>query len=344
MRYPKFLEKKSTIGFVAPSFGCVIEPYHSAFKNALKKFQSMGYEVDLGPNCFLSDGIGISTKPEACGKELNDYYVSKNNSLLISCGGGELMCEVLDFIDFEGIAKAEPKWYLGYSDNTNFIYTSTVLCDTAAIYGPCAPTFGMEEWDQALFDVWTLIEGKKSEFIGYEKWEIDSVKSEDNPYASYNKTEDKILKIFDGKDITDKEVSFSGRLLGGCLDTLVTLAGTDYDKTKEFSEKYKEDGVIFFLEACDLSVLQVRRAIWQLKHLGWFNYVKGFIFGRPYHFDEPEFGLDRYEAVLAHLRDLQVPIVMDADLGHLPPALPFVSGAFADVKAGKNIRIKYDFK
>ena len=48
--------------------------------------------------------------------------------------------------------------------------------------------------------------------------------------------------------------------------------------------------------------------------------------------------------MLAHLRDLQVPIVMDADLGHLPPALPFVSGAFADVKAGKNIRIKYDFK
>ncbi len=344
MRYPKFLENKSTIGFVAPSFGCVIEPYHSAFKNALKKFKSMGYEVDLGPNCFLSDGIGISTKPETCGKELNDYYLSDNNSMLISCGGGELMCEVLDFIDFESIAKAEPKWYLGYSDNTNFTYTSTVLCDTAAIYGPCAPTFGMEEWDASLFDVWSLVKGDKTEFTGYEKWEIESVKSEDNPYASYNKTQDKILKVFNGNNITDKEVSFSGRLLGGCLDTLVTLAGSEYDKTKEFSEKYKEDGIIFFLEACDLSVLQVRRAIWQLKHLGWFNRVKGFVFGRPYHFDEPELGLDRYEAVLSHLRDLKVPIVMDADLGHLPPALPFVSGAFAHIKAGKNITIRYDFR
>ena len=35
MRYPKFLEKGGTIGFVAPSFGCNIEPYRTAFGHAL---------------------------------------------------------------------------------------------------------------------------------------------------------------------------------------------------------------------------------------------------------------------------------------------------------------------
>lgn len=344
MRYPKFLEKKSTIGFIAPSFGCVIEPYHSAFKNALRKFQVMGYKTDIGPNCYLSDGVGISTRPEACAEELNSYYESSDNQMLISCGGGELMCEILDFIDFRKIRDAEAKWYLGYSDNTNFTYTSAVLCDTASIYGPCAPTFGMEEWDQALIDVWNLVEGKKTEFMGYDKWEISSLKSVDYPYVSYNKTEDKILKIYDGKEIIQGEVEFSGRLLGGCLDTLITLAGTKYDKTREFAEKYKDDGIIFFLEACDLSVLQVRRVLWQLRQIGWFENMKGFIFGRPVHFDEPEIGVDRHEAVLAHLRDMGVPVVMDADLGHLPPAIPFVCGAFAEVKAGRNIRIRYNFK
>ena len=38
MRYPKNLSEHGTIGFVAPSFGCATEPYHTAFLNAQKKF------------------------------------------------------------------------------------------------------------------------------------------------------------------------------------------------------------------------------------------------------------------------------------------------------------------
>ena len=69
MRYPKFLPEKGTIGFVAPSFGCATEPYYTAFLNAQKKFQKMGYGLDLGPNCYVAEGIGISNTPQACGKE-----------------------------------------------------------------------------------------------------------------------------------------------------------------------------------------------------------------------------------------------------------------------------------
>ena len=37
MRYPEFLKKNGCIGFVAPSFGCNIEPYKTAFGHALDK-------------------------------------------------------------------------------------------------------------------------------------------------------------------------------------------------------------------------------------------------------------------------------------------------------------------
>lgn len=47
MRYGKFLPENGTIGFVAPSFGCNIEPYKSAFNSALGKFESMGYNDGL---------------------------------------------------------------------------------------------------------------------------------------------------------------------------------------------------------------------------------------------------------------------------------------------------------
>ena len=39
MRYPKSLKEKGKIGFVAPAFGCNIEPYRSAFDNAIKVFK-----------------------------------------------------------------------------------------------------------------------------------------------------------------------------------------------------------------------------------------------------------------------------------------------------------------
>ena len=39
MKFPKFLQEKGTIAFVAPSFGCAIEPYKSGFeKKQLFKF------------------------------------------------------------------------------------------------------------------------------------------------------------------------------------------------------------------------------------------------------------------------------------------------------------------
>ena len=82
----------------------------------------MGYKTELGPNCYEGKGVGISNTPSACAKELTDYYCSDDNDMLISCGGGELMCEILDYVDFQKIKEAEPKWYLGYSDNTNFSY------------------------------------------------------------------------------------------------------------------------------------------------------------------------------------------------------------------------------
>lgn len=150
MRYPSFLKKHDTIGFVAPSFGCNIEPYRSGFVAAQEKWKSLGYELQLGPNCYEGKGIGISNHPQSCAQELMEYYLSEENQALISCGGGELMCEILPYLDFETLKKAAPKWYLGYSDNTNFTFLLTTLCDTASIYGPCAPTFGMEPWAQSL--------------------------------------------------------------------------------------------------------------------------------------------------------------------------------------------------
>lgn len=340
MRYPEFLKENGTIGFVAPAFGCATEPYKSAFLNSHKKWEALGHSIDLGPNCYEASGIGISNDPILCGKELNEWYLSKKNDILISCGGGELMCEVVPYIDFDQLKQAKPKWFMGYSDNTNFTFLSATLMDTAAIYGPCAAAFGMEPWHPSLQDAYDLLTGKIDTVKGYDLWEKESLKDEEHPLLPYNVTEPSVIRKF-----PDEDVELEGRLLGGCLDILQMYPGTAYDKVKEFNEKYKEDGVIWFLEACELNVMSIRRALWQMKEAGWFSYVKGFLIGRPLMFGQDMFGIDQYRAVTDLLAEYNVPIIMDLDIGHLAPMMPMICGSTAKVSVKENeIEIKYTYK
>lgn len=340
MRYPKYLEKGGTIGFLAPSFGCATEPYRTAFENAVKKWKEMGYRQVFGPNCYVEAGVGISNTPQKCGEEVMDMFLSEEADCLISCGGGELMCEILPYVDFEKLAAAEPKWFMGYSDNTNLTYLLATLADTASVYGPCAGSFGMEPWHASISDAMDILIGRKNTVEGYDMWERESLKDPENPLAPYNLTEKREIRIFSGKVQTSEPQRFQGRLLGGCMDCLVNLLGTRFDRTKEFVERYKEDGILWFLEACDLNVFGIRRAMWQMEEAGWFTSVKGFMIGRPLN-GELMMNLDAYGAVLEVAGRKNVPVIMDVDLGHLPPMMPLIVGSMAEVTAaGNDIRVE----
>lgn len=362
MKFPEFIKDNGTVGFVAPSFGCGIEPYKSAFESALEFWKSNGYYVNLGPNVYLSEGIGISSTPENCAEELASSYVNSDVDGIISCGGGELMCETLSHIDFDAVMKAKPKWYMGYSDNTNFTFMLTTKCDIASLYGPNAAAFGMKPRHQSIEEAYNILTGKsfnngKISVHNFDKYEIESLKTEENPLAPYNCTEDVCVRAFepngvmstrkdtladrvmstaedictDGVMSTDS-ISFNGRIIGGCMDCLVNLLGTRFDYVNQFVNKYANDGIIWYLEACDLNVFGIRRAMWQMQEAGWFKHVKGFIFGRPL-MGETMFNLNRFDAVLpvACVAN-KVPVIMDADIGHRPPQMIMINGALGEVK------------
>ena len=71
--------------------------------------------------------------------------------------------------------------------------------------------------------------------------------------------------------------------------------------------------------------------MWQMEHAGWFKTVKGFIFGRPLN-GEPMMNLDHISAVLPYtVSRYKVPVILDADIGHIPPAMPIINGALSHV-------------
>jgi muramoyltetrapeptide carboxypeptidase LdcA involved in peptidoglycan recycling len=47
-------------------------------------------------------------------------------------------------------------------------------------------------------------------------------------------------------------------------------------------------------------------------------------------------GLDAYSAVLETAGRYNVPVVMDVDLGHLPPMMPLIVGSLATVDVNGN--------
>ncbi len=336
MRYPKFLPSGGTVGLVAPSFGFA-GPFAAGLDLALQQLHTLGYQAKEGVNCRKGEGLGISATPEACGAELTQGYCDPESHVLISCGGGELMCRDLDYVDFARIAAAEPKWFMGFSDNTNFTFLLTTLCDVASIYGPCAGALGMQPWHPAVQDAWDLLSGQLhplGSYSGYQKTMFLEDAAPGEPY--------RITQPFRLVSQPEGSVSMSGRLLGGCLDVLANLRGTEYDRVPEFLERYREDGFLWFLEACDLNVWSICRALWQLEHSGWFRYVKGFLIGRPLCHGQVDNGLDQYRAVTEILSKYQVPILMDVDLGHLPPSMPLICGSLATITSdGTHLTVEH---
>lgn len=337
MRYPSFLKKGNTIGLIAPSFGVSGYPYTDRFDNSCKKITNLGYKIK---KCEHLYGINKakSCEDQIRAKEFLDMYLDVETDFIMSVAGGELMMTMLPYIDFEILKYAKPKYVMGYSDNTNLIFTLPILTDTAAIYGSCFGSFGMNNWHQSLQDAYDVITGKKNELVSYDKYEINDLShQEGNALCGYNLEEEVQYKSLDGKD-----VDISGRLIGGCLDILMSLCGTKYGQVDEFLERYKDDGFIWFLEACDLNVLAQCRGLWQLKQADWFKYCKGILYGRAVHAEEC-FDYTMLDALNDNLADLNVPVIYGCDIGHLPPSWTLIAGSVAHFTLNGN-KAKIDFE
>lgn len=321
LKEPKPLQKGEKIVAVAPSFGVTTEPYLTRYVEAKKAWGKHGYIVEEGPCVHLEEGVASSAAPEKRAKEIMDAYQS-DAKLLLSVGGGETMVDILPYIDFQKIASLPPKWFMGFSDNTNLCFPLATLAGVVSIYGPCLPSFYPKSWRCAEKDALALLEGEMH-VEGYPKYSITHSNSE-HPLWQYRLTQEKTI-VCEGY-----EEPIEGTLLGGCLDCLLTLCGTKFDCMKEFNKEHPE-GIIWFLEACDLSPLGIRRGLFQLKEAGWFDNAKGFLIGRPLCKDRLDFGIDKYSAVKDILFPLGLPILMDVDLGHIPPSMPIKVGAKAKV-------------
>lgn len=335
MIYPKFIKENSVVGVPAPSNGAGSIDKQNRILNAKKRLENLNYEVILSKNIMKSDKKR-SANYKVRAKEINDMFKNNNIDLLMCASGGEFLVEILPYIDFD-IIKNNPKFITGFSDPTGLLYPITTKLDIATIYGTNFSSLGSEHLHRSEEDFLKLITGNLVEQTNYDMYE-NEYQERITGLEDYNLTD----KVY-WKTLDNKSVDIKGRIIGGCFDLISELAGTKYDGINEFNERYKDDGIIWYFDNCEISMEETIRTLWKMNELDYFKYTKCIIFGR--------FGTDHtccdYDTKSC-LKDsviskLNIPIVYDADISHKGPCLNIINGSIANIKV-KNGKSSISFE
>lgn len=311
-------------------------------QKAIEQLKDMGYRV-IETESVRKSVQGASTSPEKRAEEFMELLENDEVKSIIFAAGGDFLPEMLDYLDFEKIKTLKPKWLQGYSDITNIGLLFNTILDIPTIYCQTIKDYAMKPLHKSLTDSLELQAGNEilqESFNLYEKpwnpFEADlslglnssqeDVTNEETLCRPYELTE----KVEWKNIVGGEKIVMKGRTLGGCLDCVQNLIGTKYDNINNYIEKHKQDGIIWFLECFEKSTPNVFCILWQMKSAGYFKNCKGIIFGRPL-FARQDYEISFNQAVKRALEDLNIPIICDADIGHVSPQMAIVNGAILKI-------------
>ncbi|WP_046227866.1 S66 family peptidase [Paenibacillus dauci] len=331
--YPAPLRKGDRIAIIAPSSG-VNPQYHHLLHRTRDQLEQAGYEVILGESIWTNDKC-VSLPKAKRAAELQQFLLDEQIQAIIPPWGGEFLMELLPLLDWDRIRQLPPKWILGFSDISTLTFAYTLQTGYASAHGPGAvdisgtndPT--TTKWQEVL----TALAGQTIEQQSSSHYQTVSDPSRDG----LNLETPTYWHILGKEEESDLSLEFSGRLIGGCMDVLTILIGTDWAPVPSFIEQYgATDGVIWYLESCEMNAGDIYRHLWQMNQAGWFRHARGILIGRPAGYS----ALGNFEltdALHQVFDDLEIPVVYGVDIGHIPPQLTLVNGASAivSVKSGQ---------
>ena len=321
MIYPKFLKPGDTIGICAPSRG--IDPEDAGFDVSLNHLKE-DYNVIETEN--VRTGLTPSSDAQTRAKEFNELMKRDDIDFIYSASGGDFLMEILPYLDEktieEKIEEGKTKWVAGYSDPTSLLFYLTTRFDIATLYGTNAGSFAQTDLHYSLENTLKIIKGDipvQESFPKHQRVSYEEIVA--NGEAGY------ILNTDTKWTTPNGEVDITGRLIGGCIDCFVFFQGTRFDHTKEFIEKYKDDGIIWYFDNFALSAEDLYSELWTLREAGWFKYAKGFVFGRTL-FESSKIEWS-YEDAIKRALGNDIPLIMEADIGHVKPAFSLINGCKA---------------
>lgn len=351
MIYPEFPKEGSYIGICAPSagVGCKID----SFDMSLEILEQTGLHPCETESVRSEDCP--SAPPEIRGREFNELFADDDIDMVFCASGGDYTIEMLPYIDGETV-KRHPKWFSGYSDPTAIQILFTTVYDIASIYGVNAGAWDWRPLHEFHFKALDVLFGDLPEQHSYEMYNSTGFSEETEEYEMDAPVE---WLLFRGsgegsgsgecfspmRDLHEEyELDVTGRLIGGCIDVIDEMIGTPYEDLKGFSERYSEDGLIWFFDNFEETPMQLMYSMNRMRQMGLFENARAVVFGRTCFTGDAtdEDYLLQLERVFG---DLDVPLIWNADIGHTKPSFTLINGAvghleFSDGRAELSMELR----
>lgn len=294
MQYPRFLKENDTIGITAISSGAGKDIKETKISlNHLKE----SYKLIVTPNVYGNEIV--SSNSETRIKEFNDL-LNEDIKAILNLRGGDFSYEVLDGLNYQKIVDKKLLTQ-GASDTTTLDYILTTKYDYATLYG-----FNAKGYDSE------LLNNDQLDNLEFMKGNLLVQKS------YHDRVDYSINGDFESK----------GVIIGGCLDILRFLFGTNYDGTKKFINKYKDKRIIWYFDLFCMDSVELYLTLLQMKKMGYFKYTDTIIFGSEL-YPRVELNMEYIDVYKKALGDKN--IVVDANIGHLNPRFTILNGSLATV-------------
>ena len=325
MVYPEFLKKGDSNCVTATSSGIDKEIDIKKLENAIKNLNNIGYKVVETGNVRKNIKF-VSSSGEERAKEFYSSFTNHDIKYIIAASGGEFLMEMLPYLDKYDLNTFQPKWIQGFSDTSLLLFYLTTKYSFATVHSNNFGGFGRREIPASYMKSIEIISGEKENVQeSFEMYESIPIHWQEGKEFELPNLDTKVVykSLYE-----DNKIKISGRLIGGCVDTLRTIIGTPYDYASKFCNNFDE-GMLWYLENCEMNITDLYRTLWQMKEAGWFNNAKGFLIGRTRSMEAMN---DlTYEDVLHNVfDDFNVPVIYDIDVGHIDLQWTMINGSFAE--------------
>lgn len=312
-------KQPSKLGII--SISSSVAPFPKRLKRSLDELENKGFSYTLGKHALQQDGYRVA-HPREVANDVMDMFRNQSIAGILVSTGGIVGNNFLEFLDFNEIQKIY-KPICGYSDATPLLLAVYAKTGQITFHGPTLlPSFGDFEGinpDTLASFLDIFVERKENiqlpdfqyMIASSQTWDVD-----DEVRLATKKVQGRLVV---------KAGHARGRLIGGNLNGVLSLLGTEY--LPDFA------GSVLFLEDSGSSLAQFERSMYQLKQAGILSSISGLIIGRFTNtFMKNVSSSQEVVRILLETVDRDIPILMDVACGHTKPQLTLPIGGVAEVK------------
>ena len=301
LRAPR-LKPGDTLGLVSPA-NATFE--REPLKMAIESLQALGFKVKPGEFVAARRGPFAGTDAQRAA-DVNAMFADDSVAGILAMTGGSGCNRIVDRLDY-GLIRRRPKFFGGFSDLTSLVNAIHRQTGLVTFHSPVAAS----EWnDYSVQSFRALVMNAEAAVL-----RNPAVKPVDDLIAR----DERISTLRGGKA--------QGRLVGGNLTVLASLAGSPYFPDCR--------GALLFLEDINEYIYRIDRCLSTLRLTGALSEVAGVVLGR---FTKCEPGDGYGSLTLDEVFDdyfgpLNVPVYRGAAIGHIKRKMTVPVGAVAEMDA-----------